>query len=155
MIKTLRAGDIASGIFLVVIGGVTLIAALQIRSSIGGMLHPATLPVILAVVLVVGGAWLIVRALSKSYTDKPIEWPDRVGWQNWGVALAMMALYAALMQPLGFLLTTLLFITAFIWYFGKYRTWVAFAWGLGTVLFIYVLFIWLLQMAFPSGILPF
>jgi len=155
LIKTLRAGDIASGIFLVIIGGVTLIAALQIRSSIGGMLHPATLPVILAGLLVVGGGWLIVRARAKSYTDQPIDWPSREGWRNWGVALAMMMLYAALMQPLGFLLTTLLFITAFIWYFGKSKTWVAFAWGLGTVLFIYVLFIWLLQMAFPAGILPF
>jgi putative tricarboxylic transport membrane protein len=155
LIKTLRAGDTASGVFLILIGGITLIAAMQIRSSIGGMLHPATLPVILGAMLVAGGGWLIFRARAKSYTDKPIEWPDRAGWRNWGVALAMMMLYAALMQPLGFLLTTLVFITAFIWYFGKYKTWVAFAWGLGTVLFIYVLFIWLLQMAFPSGILPF
>lgn len=155
MIKTLRAGDIASGVFLIVVGAVTFAAALQIRSAIGGMLHPATLPVILAGVLVVGGAWLIVRARAHAYTDQPIEWPSREGWRNWGVALAMMMLYAALMPPLGFLLTTFVFVTAFIWYFGKSKTWVAFAWGLGAALFIYVLFIWLLQMAFPSGILPF
>ncbi|MBI5303247.1 MAG: tripartite tricarboxylate transporter TctB family protein [Chloroflexi bacterium] len=155
MIKTLRAGDVASGIFLIVIGGVALTASAQIASSVGGMLHPRTLPVILGVLLVVGGGWLIVRARAKDYTDKLIDWPDRAGSKQWWVALALMVFFALLMQPLGFLLTTLIFITAFIWYFGKYKSWVALAWGIGTVVFIYVLFIWLLQMDFPSGPLPY
>ncbi len=155
MIKTLRAGDTAAGIFLSGVGVIALLASMQIASSMSGMLHPRTLPVILSILLILGGAWLVLRARAPQYTDKPIEWPDPAGWKRWGLALAFMASYALLMPGLGFLLTTFLFTTTFIAYFGKYKIWVAFAWGLGTVGFIYVLFVWLLQMDFPAGPFPF
>ena len=155
MLKTLRGGDIASGLFLIVIGAITLAASMTIAAGAGGRLHPRTLPVAIGALLVAGGAWLIVRARSKQYQDKTIDWPDRAGWRNWYAALALMALYAALMQALGFLLTTGVFVVTFIWYFGKYKIWVALAWGGGTVAFIYFLFIRLLQMEFPAGVLAF
>lgn len=153
MIKNLRAADIASGIFLIIIGAITIAGAASIASSVGGIMHPRTLPMMIGVVLVAGGAWLIFRTFSKWYEDKPIEWPDRRGWIGWLVSLLIMVLYAALMQPLSFLLTSGLFVAAFIWYFGKYSVWFAAAWSVGTIVFVYALFIWLLSMELPAGLL--
>lgn len=155
MLKTLRAGDGASGVFLIVVGAIALAASTTIAAGAGGRLHPRTLPIAIGALLVLGGAWLIVRARSKQYQDQAIDWPDRAGWRNWYAALALMALYAALMQALGFITTTFIFIAAFIWYFGKFKPWVALAWGFGTVAFIYLLFIRLLQMELPAGWLAF
>lgn len=155
MLKTLRGGDIVSGIFLIIVGVVALAASMTIMEGAGGRLHPRTLPMTIGALLVLGGAWLILYARTRQYRDKAIDWPDRAGWRNWAVALVMMILYAALMQPLGFVLTTFIFVVAFIWYFGKFKPWVALAWGFGTVAFIYLLFIRLLQMEFPAGIFSF
>lgn len=155
MLKTLRGGDTASGIFLMLIGAIALAASTTIMEGAGGRLHPRTLPITISALLVIGGAWLIFYARTAHYRDKAIDWPDRAGRRNWGVALVMMVLYAALMQPLGFVLTTFIFVIVFIWYFGKFKPWVALVWGLGTVAFIYLLFIRLLQMEFPAGIFAF
>lgn len=155
MLKTLRGGDTASGIFLMLVGAITLAASMTIAEGAGGRLHPRTLPLTVGALLIIGGAWLIFYARMPQYRDKSVDWPDRAGWRRWGVALVMMSLYAALMQPLGFVLTTFIFVVAFIWYFGNFKPWVAFAWGFGTVAFIYLLFIRLLQMEFPAGILAF
>lgn len=155
MLKTLRGGDTASGIFLLLLGALTLAASMTIAEGAGGRLHPRTLPITIGALFIIGGAWLIFYARTPQYRDKAIDWPDRAGWRRWGVALVMMFLYAALMQPLGFILTTFIFIVAFIWYFGNFKPWVALAWGFGTVAFIYLLFIRLLQMEFPAGIFTF
>lgn len=155
MLKTLRGGDTAAGIFLTLVGAITFAAALTIAEGAGGRLHPRTLPMTVGALLVIGGAWLIFYARMPQYRDKAIDWPDRAGWRRWGIALVMMMLYAALMQPLGFILTTFIFVIVFIWYFGEFRPWVALAWGFGTVAFIYLLFIRLLQMEFPAGIFSF
>lgn len=155
MLKTLRGGDTASGIFLILVGAITLAASMTIAEGAGGRLHPRTLPVTVGALLIIGGAWLIFYARMPQYRDKVVDWPDRAGWRRWGVALVMMLLYAALMQPLGFILTTFIFVVAFIWYFGNFKPWVALVWGFGTVAFIYLLFIRLLQMEFPAGILAF
>ncbi len=154
MLKNIRAGDIASGIFLIVVGAITIAGASSIVSSVGGKMHPRTLPMVLGIVLVGGGSWLIFHTFLKEYHNKPIEWPDRKGWLRWCVSLVMMALYGVLMQLLGFLLSSCLFVAAFIWYFGNYRIWFAIAWGVGTMIFIYALFVWLLSMELPAGLLP-
>ncbi|MGA3173254.1 MAG: tripartite tricarboxylate transporter TctB family protein [Syntrophorhabdales bacterium] len=154
MIKSLRAGDIVSGAFLIAVGAATIAGATRIEWSTGGVLHPRTLPMLLGIALAAGGVWLMVLAFSKKYEDKPLEWPDRRGRLLWLASLGMMVLYGALMPVLGFLATSGLFVSGFIWYFGKYKIWFAAAWGLGAVIFIYALFIWLLGMEMPSGLLP-
>jgi putative tricarboxylic transport membrane protein len=151
LLKKHRTGDTASGLFLILIGAITLGASSTIAKGAVGRLHPNILPVTLGVVLLIGGVWLIIRAQSKQNQDKVGEWPDPAGWRNWGIAFAMMALYAAIIQPLGFVFTTAVFITAFIWHFGKCKALIALAWGCGTAGFLYGLFIGLLQMNLPIG----
>ncbi len=156
MLKTRRSGDLAAGVFLALLGLVTLIAATDVAEGAGGRLHPRTFPMIVGALLLLGGGILSIRSLAfKSGADKAIDWPDATGRQNWVVALAMMVAYVGLSKPLGFLLTTFLFVATFIRLFGKYTWSAAVGCALGAVGFVYFLFVRLLDLTLPKGPLSF
>jgi putative tricarboxylic transport membrane protein len=88
-------------------------------------------------------------------TDQTIEWPDRQGGRYWVIALLSIAAYIGFSPLLGFLLSTFLFVAGFIWYFGRYKPAFAAACALGTALFVYFLFVRVLQLTLPLGPLSF
>jgi hypothetical protein len=156
VLRNKRSADIVSGLFLAALGLTAVWASAGISEGAGGHLHPRTFPFLLGVLLAVGGAGLALRAwLSRPGEDKPIAWPDSRGWKYLAIALGSLALYVALSGPLGFLISTFLFITGFIWYFGRYNPLVAAAYALGVVAFIYFVFVRLLQLMLPLGPLSF
>ena len=156
MLKTQRSGDIACGTFLALLGLAAAWASTHIDEGAGGHLHPRNFPLLLGVLLCIGGAGLAVHALiARAGADKAIDWPDRRGWKFWGIALVALVLYVGLSNPLGFLICTLFFVAGFIWYFGRYNPMVAVAWALGVAAFVYVVFIWLLELTLPMGPLAF
>lgn len=156
MLKKLNAGDKIAGVSFALIGAITLLASAGISKGAGGLLHPRTFPVILGGISLLLGSGLALRGFRTASQDSPdIDWPDREGWQNWGLILGMIIIYVALMRPVGFLLMTFLFILVAINYFGKYRFWVGLACAAGTTIFIYVTFVALLGLPFPEGILEF
>jgi putative tricarboxylic transport membrane protein len=156
MLDTKRSGDVAAGIFLSVLGAVSTLASTGIAEGAGGQLHPRTFPMIIGLLLVIGGAALVFEALRSSAADaKRIEWPDRRGWRFWLGALLALALYVGLSPYLGFLVCTFLFVLGFIRCFGRYSFWVAGSYAAGVVLFIYLVFMRLLQLTLPLGPLSF
>ena len=156
MLKTKRSGNIACGIFLAALGLAAAWASLDIDEGAGGNLHPRTFPMLIGVCLFLGGSALaLVSRLSTAGADKAIDWPDRRGWRFWSIALASLAAYVGLSGPLGFLLCTFFYVAGFISYFGRYKPMVAVAWATGTVLFVYFVFIKLLDMTMPMGPLSF
>jgi putative tricarboxylic transport membrane protein len=156
MIRTGRSGDILSGLILALLGLLTAWASMSIAEGAGGRLHPRTFPLILGVLLCIGGLGLFFNAWIKgSGQEKAIDWPDRKGWKSWAVALASMALYVGLSDPLGFLISTFLFVAGFIWYFGRYNPAVALLYALGLAGFVYFIFIRLLELTLPMGPLSF
>lgn len=155
MLATKRSGNIACGGFLAFLGLVAAWASTSIDEGAGGQLHPRTFPMLLGVLLFLGGGLLAVSGLTDKADDKSIDWPDRRGWTCWSIALASLVLYVALSLPLGFLVTSFFFISGFIWYFGRYNPVVAAAWALGVAVFIYVVFVRLLDLTLPLGPLSF
>lgn len=151
MIKTRRSGNIASGAFLALLGLVAIWASTSIGEGAGGHLHPRTFPMLIGVLLLVGGGGLAVSGATARAGGKPIDWPDARGWKLWLIALGSLVLFVALARPLGFLVCSLMFVAGFIWYFGRYRLTVALAWAVGVTLFIYVVFIRLLDLTLPMG----
>jgi hypothetical protein len=152
MLQTKKSGDIASGVFLAVLGLVAAWASLDIDEGAGGNLHPRTFPLLIGICLALGGAALAVRSrVSTTGAERPIRWADRSGWKLWGTALLSLIAYVALSAPLGFPLCTLIFVAGFIRHFGRYNPWVAVAWSVGTVLFVYFVFYKLLDMTMPMG----
>lgn len=156
MLKTQRSGDTACGVFLSMLGLATAWASTSIDEGAGGHLHPRNFPLLLGVLLFIGGAGLAVYAwVDRARAGKTIGWPDRRGWKFWGIALVALVLYVALSNPLGFLICTFFFVAGFIRYFGRYSPMVAAAWGIGVAVFVYVVFIRLLDLTLPMGPLAF
>lgn len=156
MLRTKRSGNIASGAFLALLGLVAAWASLDIDEGAGGHLHPRIFPMLLGICLFFGGAVLAAGSyLTQDAAGSPIDWPDRSGWKFWIIALVSLIAYVGLSDPLGFLICTFLFVVGFIWYFGSYNPLVAVAWALGVVVFVYFVFVRVLEMTLPMGPLSF
>ncbi|MEJ5358823.1 MAG: tripartite tricarboxylate transporter TctB family protein [Desulfobacterales bacterium] len=156
MLSNRRSADIASGVFLAVLGGVVFAASTTIGEGAGGQLHPRTFPMILGAMLILGGGALAVRtALSRAGEARAVAWPDRKGRRLLFTALAGLCGYVLLSQLLGFLLSSLLFVPWFIRTFGRYGHVLAWSCAVGVVAFLYFVFIRLLQLSLPTGPFPF
>jgi len=155
VLKTKRSGDIACGSFLALLGIAAVWASAYIGEGAGGHLHPRTFPMLLGTLLVVGGGGLAISGMAAQAAGELIDWPDRRGWKFWLIALASLVLFVALSWPLGFPVCSFVFVAGFIWYFGRYSLPVAVAWAMGVTVFIYVVFIRLLDLTLPMGPLEF
>lgn len=156
MLGTRRSTDIATGVFLAVLGLTAAVASTGIDEGAGGQLHPRTFPMILGALLVIGGAVLAIKAAaSQSGGAKGIAWPDRGGSKLLLTAMAGLVFYVAISQMLGFVVSSLIFVPWFIRYYGRYSYWVAGSCALGLAAFIYLVFIRLLQLTLPIGPLSF
>lgn len=155
MLRTKRSGDIACGAFLALLGLVAAWASISIDEGAGGHLHPRIFPMLLGVLLLVGGGLLAVSGWLAKADRELIDWPDRSGWKFWIIALASLIVYVGLSDPLGFLICTFFFVAGFIGYFGRYNPFVAGAWASGVVVFVYFMFVKLLDMTLPMGPLGF
>jgi hypothetical protein len=149
-----RSGNIVSGTVLSALGLVAALGSIGIDEGAGGNLHPRSFPLTVSVLLFLGGGALAIKSLvSTSGADRAIDWPDAKGWKLWGVALGSLVVYVALAPLLGFLIASFFFVTGLVWYLGRYHPLLAAACALGTVAFIYVTFVWLLELTLPQGLL--
>jgi hypothetical protein len=106
---------------------------------------------LIGALLFFGGGALAVSAVMGRTAQRLIDWPDRRGWRLWAVALTGLILYVGLAWPLGFIVCSFLFVAGFIRYFGEYGLPTAVAWALGVSVFIYVVFVRLLDLNLPMG----
>lgn len=156
MLKTKRSGNIACGLFLAGLGVAAAWASLDIDEGAGGNLHPRTFPMLIGLCLLLGGSALaLISRRSATGGDKAIDWPDGRGWKLWAIALASLVAYVGLSAPLGFLICSFCFVGGFIRYFGRYNWRVSIGWAAGVVIFVYGVFVRLLDMTLPMGPLSF
>ncbi len=153
MIRTLRAADLATGAFMTILGILTLVASFQIVGTAGERLHPRTLPVIIGWMIVAAGIGLLVSGWRYRGEPRIIDWPDPQGKRRVLTMILFMIVYMALLEPLGFPLATLVFITAGTWHLGRYRWWVAPLTGVLSALTVLFVFIDFLGLSFPLGLL--
>lgn len=149
--KSQRYGDMASGVFLALLGVVVVVAAFQIRGAPDVRMQPRTLPLILGCIVGVAGAALALRAWLYRGPARVVPWPDRVGTLRVGVTLATLVLFLFLVEPLGMPLGSSLLVGFLVWYLGGYRPIYAGLLGLATGGVIYAVFIRLLNLSFPIG----
>ena len=149
--RTQRAADMASGMFLCLLGIILVLASFRIAGSPDVRLHPRTLPLILGWVIAAAGLVLATQAWRFRGEDRIIKWPDRAGMLRVSVTLLGLAVYLALMEPLGLPLSTTLYIGFLAWYLGRYRVLWAAALGLLSGATVYIVFIRLLQLSFHAG----
>lgn len=149
--RTLKAADLATGVFLILLGIVALAAATQIQGQAGERLSPATMPILVGCMILAAGLGQIVVAWRYSGEGRLIAWPDPLGRRRVLIMIGIMIVYLALLEPLGFPLATLIYITAGTWFLGKYRWWVAPLCGILSALTVLFVFNEFLGLSFPLG----
>lgn len=151
--KTQRVADIAVGCFVALFGIFVLFASTWISVAGVHRLSPRTFPHVVGLLLVCCGIGLALKSWTLRGEDFAIAWPDGVGIRTITVTLVSLAGYIALMDPLGLPLSTFLYLTFAIWYLNRSRWLMALTIGLITGVISYVLFIRLLGLSFPAGVL--
>ena len=149
--RSQRKCDLAAGVFIAFLGAVVILAASQIRGDADERLPPRTLPYVVGFMTLAGGLGLAVKSYRFRGEDPEIEWPEKDGWVRIGVNLLLLALFTALMDPLGMPITTGLYVAAAIRYMDRKRILAALLTGAGSAVAVYFLFIKLLGLTFPLG----
>jgi uncharacterized membrane protein HdeD (DUF308 family) len=150
-LRSQRRCDIAAGAFVALLGAVVIVAASQIRGDVEERLPPRTLPYVVGFMTLAGGLGLVIKAFRFRGEDPEIEWPEKDGWVRIGVNLLLLALFTALMDPLGMPITTGLYVAGAIWYMDRKRILAALLTGAASAVIVYYLFIQLLGLTFPLG----
>jgi putative tricarboxylic transport membrane protein len=150
-VKTQRSADFASGCFLILLGLLVLVAASQIRGGMEERLPPRTLPYTVGVTILVGGALLALKSWRFAGEDVPLKWPDRGAMIRITVCLLAVVVFVLVMTPIGFPLSSGLYITFSIWYLKRSAIWTALMSGVVTGVLSYYVFGKLLELSLPMG----
>ena len=149
--RSQRKCDLAAGAFIALLGAVVILAASQIRGDVEERLPPRTLPYVVGFMTLAGGLGLAVKSYRFHGEDPEVLWPEKDGWVRIGVNLLLLALFTALMDPLGMPITTGLYVAGAIWYMDRKRILTALLTGAGSAVVVYFQFIRLLGLSFPLG----
>lgn len=141
-------GDRILGLGLLVLAVAYGWVAQQWPEPFGGAetVGPETFPTILSVVLVAGSIYLMVKP------DPDAQWPLGKTALELVVSLVVLVVYAMLLEPLGFVISTTLAVGTLSWRMGApLRR--AFVTGLGSAVVVFVLFNYGLDLNLPAGLL--
>jgi len=152
-VKTQRVADIAVGCLVAALGIFVLFASAWISVAGVHRLSPRTFPYVVGLLLLCCGIGLALKSWSVRTEGPAIAWPDGEGIRTIVGSLVGLACYIALMNPLGLPLATCLYLAFSIWYLKPSKWWMALLIGLITGVISYVLFIRLLGLSFPAGVL--
>lgn len=116
---------------------------------------PGLVPMVLGTLMLV----LCLSLMGKSLLTRGGEGQERVEFTAAGlgkIALALAALfaYAFLLEPLGFIVTSFLFLVVVTPLFGRLPWWLWLGVPAGIVIAAHIAFVVILQLRLPSGILP-
>jgi len=152
-VRTQRTADIVVGCLVALVGIFICVASTGI--SIAGVhrLSPRTFPYVVGLLLLCCGVGLALKSWSVRTEGPAIAWPDGEGIRTIAGSLVGLAGYIALMTPLGLPLATCLYLAGAIWYLKPAKWGMALLIGLITGGISYVLFIRLLGLSFPAGVL--
>jgi putative tricarboxylic transport membrane protein len=140
--------DRLAGLVLLVLAAAYGVTASGFQAMIGDPLGPAVFPLVLAVPLAVFSLYLLFRP------DAEPGWPRGRALLKQALAVAALLAYAYLLEPLGFVLATLLAVVALGCLLGA-RLWQAGVAGAIIAVVLFVLFNNLLSLPLPTGVLGF
>ena len=148
-----RRGELAAAIVLVVFSCWMLWSALQMPLGTGAAPGPGTVPAALGALLLATSLGLVIRAVRLS--GAPADTRIAFGHSHIWLVLGALALVWLLFEPLGYVLTMGLFLTALLWRFSG-RGWMrSAATAIIITLVSYVFFHRVLGVNLPLGLLRF
>lgn len=151
--RTLRSADLVSGGALTLLGGAVLVGATQITGGMEERLPPRTLPYIIGAAVLFGGLALMWEAWRYKGPVMPVSWPGWSGMLRNIVTMVALTAYVALLDVLGTLLATTLFVGGLVWYLRRSGPLSALFIGVASGLTLHFLFIRYLELSLPLGAL--
>ncbi len=111
---------------------------------------PAFMPFWLGLVMGVLALLFLVKSLRNPYPGA--SWlPRGEGLRDMLVVLGMTVLFVALLNVLGMVIGTALYLLVLVRYLGRHRWWVTAAIALGAAFFNWLVFVHWLRVPFPEG----
>jgi putative tricarboxylic transport membrane protein len=153
VVKTQRVADIVVGCLVALFGIFIIYASSFITGGAAHKLPPDTFPKVVGILLLLCGGGLALKSWTIKGVDFAIPWPDREGVRTILVTLFSLGCYIVLLNPLGFPIATFLYLFFSIWYLKKSKWLLALVISLITAGLSYYLFIRLLGLSFPTGVL--
>lgn len=134
---------------ITVVGAAYLVAALTITEPTGGYaaVGPRVFPILIGVGMLVSAIWLALGRSSKTIPQQKMDWP------TWAATAVLIPVYILLLEPVGYLITTAVFLFAQARILGS-RAWLRD--GIISVVMtgtVYAVFNGILKKGLPSGLL--
>jgi hypothetical protein len=152
----MNKAEAAAGAVVLAIGAAMLFESMKFAYVVEGVPGPGFLPRWIAIGIVGTGLLLTVKGIClRPGAQEAIPWPDAGGWARVALMLGGLAVSLLLLNWLGFVLTTMLFMTVVIFGLGV-RSWRILAMiPILAAAGLYILFAVLLSVPLPKGILAF
>lgn len=143
-----KFNDRVFGLVMLVIAVAYYYGATQFPVPFGGSeaVGPETFPKLLAVILAICSLYMIVKP------DPDNHWPASRTFVELGIAVVTLIVYALLLEPLGFIVSTMLAVGTLCWRMGA-RPIKAYLTGLVSGVVVFVLFTYGLELPLPLGLL--
>jgi hypothetical protein len=151
----LYKSEVVAGALVLTFGVALLAGALQFPFLLDGVPGPGFLPLLTAVATVACGLVLLTSSVRGTIRmDKP-NWAPRSGWVRVVSMLAAMTVSYLLLEELGFLIVTTLFMAAMIFALGE-RSWRMLATiPVLAAIALYAVFAVWLRVPLPKGLITF
>ena len=143
--------DRITGVILLLVGVITVWGSTSL--SMGKFKHPGPgfLPFGLGVCLIILSLVLIMKQRKRETGSIPL-WPKQA-WLRPLLGLAVLIFYAFVIDKLGFILTTFVFLLIWMGLIERLRWKIIFSVSCGTTLALYFLFVFFLGVPLPKGFL--
>ncbi len=152
----MNKAETAVGAVVLALGIGILVEATKFPYYVEGVPGPGFLPVWLAYGIIGTGLVLSAQGIRRRpVAEEKVSWPNATGWRRVALMLGAMSMSLLLLEVLGFMLTTTLFMVVMVFCLGM-RSW-------QTLVFVpplsamglYAIFALWLRVPLPKGILAF
>ena len=152
----MRQRDIISSLVWMLLGALFTVGGLQQGLMRRGVPGPGFLPFLSGIALVLVSLFVLLPALARAReTARRAFFPERESFRKVAIALAALFGFGIAMEYLGYLITTFLFMLV-LGQIIERRGWGGvFALASGTAVISYLLFVVLLEVQLPKGVLGF
>jgi putative tricarboxylic transport membrane protein len=151
----MKYGNFWSGIFF--LGTSIFICIESFRFGLGRWSEPGAgfLPFGAGVILACFSLFLVIEAVYKASSIPGVNPLEKIRWRKWLLTLLSLLGYSLLLEPLGFILCTLIFMIILLAFVEPQRWTIVFAVPTITTVVAYIIFQWMLKAQLPAGILGF
>ncbi|WP_251979033.1 tripartite tricarboxylate transporter TctB family protein [Salinicola avicenniae] len=143
-----KFNDRIFGLVMLVVAIAYYYGATQFPAPFGGAeaVGPETFPKLLAIVLGICSLYMMVKP------DPDNAWPVARTFAELGIAIVALIVYALLMEPLGFILSTTLAVGTLCWRMGA-KPLRGYLTGLVSGVVVFLLFTYGLELPLPLGLM--